>query len=69
MLRLMEDVGELSREINWKFGEKPKKATEEGKEFGYEIADILFTLVCLANSLDINLEEAFNQIMKKYENK
>jgi len=65
MARLMEEVGELAREINHKFGPKKKKATEEKKEIGDEIADIIFTLVCLANSLDINLDESFERMMDK----
>ena len=66
MLRLMEEVGELAREINHRFGEKPKKASEENKEIGQEIADVLFTIICLANSLGIDLEKAFNQMIDKY---
>ena len=65
MARLMEEVGELAREVNHRFGPKKKKATEEKKEIGDEIADIIFTLVCLANSLDIDLDESFGKMMDK----
>ena len=67
MLRLMEEVGELSREINHQFGEKPRKPTDKNKEIGHEIGDILFTLICLANSLNIKLDEAFRYVMEKYD--
>lgn len=67
MLRLMEEVGELAREVNHSFGEKRKKPTDENKEIDYETADILFTLICMANSLNIDLEEAFKHIMEKYD--
>lgn len=66
LARLTEETGELAREINHCFGPKQKKSTEETKEIGDEIADIIFTLACLANSLEINLDEAFKRVMSKY---
>ncbi len=67
MMRLMEEVGELAREINHRFGEKPKKPIETDKEIAQEIADVMFTLTCIANSLDIDMDEALKQVMDKYE--
>jgi len=66
-LRLMEEVGELAREINHKYGEKTKKTTEKENEISYEIADILYILVCMANTMDIDLEDAFNGVLEKYD--
>ena len=65
-VRLMEEVGELAREVNHRFGPKKKKPSEETKELGDEIADIIFTLTCLANSLNIDLDRAFKRMMNKY---
>ncbi len=65
MARLTEEVGELARELNHRYGPKKKKATEETKEIGDEIGDVLFTLACLANSHKIDLDEAFSRIMEK----
>ncbi|MFV1862736.1 MazG nucleotide pyrophosphohydrolase domain-containing protein [Bacillus amyloliquefaciens] len=31
-----------------------------------EMGDVLFVLICLANSLDISLEEAHNRVMHKF---
>jgi NTP pyrophosphatase (non-canonical NTP hydrolase) len=67
MLRLMEEVGELSREINHQFGQKPRKSTDNIKDMGYELADVLFTVVCIANGLEIDLEDAFKHVMEKYD--
>jgi NTP pyrophosphatase (non-canonical NTP hydrolase) len=67
LARLIEEVGELARELNHRFGPKKKKTTEENKEIGDEMADIIFTLVCLANSLGIDLDKSFNEMMKKYQ--
>ncbi|MBN1175917.1 nucleotide pyrophosphohydrolase [Candidatus Woesearchaeota archaeon] len=65
MVRLMEETGELAREVNHMYGPKKKKSTEETQELGLEIGDILFTLSCLANSLEIDLETAFSKVMDK----
>jgi len=65
MIRLMEEVGELAREINHIYGPKKKKKSEDKKEIQDEIGDIIFTLTCLANSLDIDLEEAHEKTMDK----
>ena len=64
--RLMEETGELAREINHLYGPKKKKSTENLGDMGEEIADIIFTLCCLANSKGINLDESFKRVMNKY---
>lgn len=66
MARLTEELGELAREINHYYGEKPKKSDEGEKSIEEEIGDVLFVLICLANSLNINLEEAHNYVMNKF---
>ncbi len=65
LARLTEEVGELAREINHQYGPKKKKNTEEKKEIGDEMADIIFTLGCLANSLNIDLDKHFKRTMDK----
>jgi len=65
MARLSEEVGELAREINHRWGPKKKKSTEDLGEVGDEISDILFTLCCLANSQDIDLTESFDKMIDK----
>lgn len=67
LARLVEEVGELSREINHRFGSKPKRADEAAAELELEIADVLFVLVSLANQQGIDLGEAFERVMDKYE--
>jgi NTP pyrophosphatase (non-canonical NTP hydrolase) len=66
LARLTEEVGELAREINHHYGEKPKKASEEDGNIATEMGDILYILAALANSLNVDLNEAFNQVMNKY---
>ncbi|SEG11586.1 nucleotide pyrophosphohydrolase [Paenibacillus sp. UNC499MF] len=66
LARMSEEVGELAREVNHQFGEKPKKATEEENSIELELGDILFITICFANSLGIDLTEAHDKVMKKF---
>ncbi len=67
MARMTEEVGELAREINHYHGEKQKKESEEEQEIAEELADILFITITMANSLDIDLTEAFQETMAKFQ--
>jgi NTP pyrophosphatase (non-canonical NTP hydrolase) len=67
LARLTEEVGELAREINAAYGEKPKKASEGQGSIAEEMGDVLFILASLANSLGIDLDDAFEQVMAKYQ--
>lgn len=64
--RLSEELGELAREVNHYHGEKPKKSSEEESTIEEELGDLLFVVICLANSLDISLEDAHNRVMHKF---
>lgn len=66
LARLTEEVGELAREINHHYGEKPKKPEEAEGSIALELADILFVVGSIANSLEIDLDEAFRKTMEKY---
>lgn len=63
--RLAEEVGELAREVNHQFGPKRKKADEPPGSVSMELADILFVVICIANSQGIDLDNAFEQMMAK----
>ena len=65
LARLVEEVGELAREINHRFGGKTKKATEPEGSVAMELADIVFVVICLANSQGIDLDDAFAAMMAK----
>jgi NTP pyrophosphatase (non-canonical NTP hydrolase) len=67
LCRLTEEVGELAREVNHRFGEKTKKAEEPDGDLGMEMADILFVLICMANREGIDLQDAFDRMMAKVE--
>ena len=67
LARLIEEVGELSRELNHRFGSKPKKPGEPDQDLGIEIGDVLFVLIALANSQGIELDESLERVLTKYE--
>lgn len=67
VVRLTEELGELAREVNHLYGEKPKKATEAEGSIALELGDLLFVIGCLANRLDIDLTSAFEAVMHKFE--
>lgn len=66
LARLMEEAGELAREVNHLYGEKPKKPDEPENSIELELGDLLFILVCFANSLQIDLTEAHRKVMEKF---
>ena len=67
LCRLSEEVGELAREVNHRFGQKTKKKDEADGDMAMEMADILFVLICMANREGIDLEQAFDRMMAKVE--
>ncbi|TMD68690.1 MAG: nucleotide pyrophosphohydrolase [Chloroflexi bacterium] len=69
LARLTEEVGELAREINHSYGEKTKKASEGEGSIVAEMGDILFILASLANSIGVDLDAAYEQVMKKYQHR
>lgn len=62
---LTEEVGEVARLIARQYGEQSFKASDEGKELGDELADVLWVVVCLANQTGVDLTEAFQKNMEK----
>ncbi|MDK8179511.1 nucleotide pyrophosphohydrolase [Paenibacillus sp. UMB4589-SE434] len=66
LARLLEEAGELAREVNHLHGEKPKKATEADNSIENELGDLLFILLCFANSLGIDLTKAHDEVMHKF---
>lgn len=69
LARLAEEVGELAREVNHRFGQKTKKKEEPAGDLGMEMADILFVVICMANREGIDLQEAFDRMMAKVESR
>ena len=66
LARLVEETGELARELNHRYGHKPKKAGEPEQDLALELGDILFVLLALANEQKIDMEDAFGRVLAKY---
>jgi NTP pyrophosphatase (non-canonical NTP hydrolase) len=66
LARLTEEVGELARLVNHRFGPKTKKAEEDDQELALELADILFVLLVMANQQGLDLGEALERTLEKY---
>lgn len=62
---IMEEVGELAREINHLEGFKPKKGNRSSN-VGEELGDLFFSIICLANYYKIDLSKKFCEILEKY---
>jgi NTP pyrophosphatase (non-canonical NTP hydrolase) len=69
LARLVEEVGELARELNHRFGHKTKKPGEPEQDLALELADIMFVVIAIANEQRIDLEEAFQRVLQKYDSR
>jgi NTP pyrophosphatase (non-canonical NTP hydrolase) len=67
LARLTEEVGELAREMNHRFGPKKKKVDEPEADIALELADVLFVLIVLANQMGLDLQDALDRTMTKYQ--
>ena len=62
---LMEEVGEVARIMARSYGEQSSKKSDEESSLANELTDVLFVLICLANQTGVDLEQAFEENMKK----
>ena len=65
---LTSEVGEIGKEllIGNNYGEKQFTKTENLES---EIGDTLFSLICLSNEVNVDIEKALKVVIKKYENR
>ena len=61
MAQLTEEVGEVARIIARRYGEQSEKPTDQEKDLGEELADVIFVVLCLANQTGIDLQAAFDK--------
>ncbi len=66
LLDLVSEVGEVAKEAlkGSDYGKQPFQPTAEWQS---ELADVFFSLVCVANSTNINLETALSAALAKYQ--
>lgn len=65
LARLFEECGEFARIVNHLYGDKKKKETEAKQNLEEELGDIIYTLICFANSKKIDLDKAIKKTLKK----
>lgn len=65
VLDLTSEVGELAKEVlkGSRYGKEPFRPSEGWDD---EVADVLFSLICIANSTGVNLEAALHGALEKY---
>ncbi len=63
---IVEEIGELAKEINHLEGFKPKKSDKFSPNLGGELADVIFALICLANSYKIDISYELEAVIEKY---
>lgn len=65
ILDAMSELGEVAKEIlkTSDYGRKPVKYRKELKS---EIGDLFYTIIKIANSFNIDLEDSLNMVLKKY---
>jgi NTP pyrophosphatase (non-canonical NTP hydrolase) len=67
LARLIEEVGELAREMNHRFGHKTKRKDEPDQDLAIELADVLFVVLVIANEQGIDLDESLERVFEKYQ--
>ncbi len=65
LARLMEETGEFARLVNHIHGDKKKRTDEIDQDLEEEMGDIIYTLICYANSHNIDLDTAMRRSLDK----
>src|SRR5215472_4357747 len=65
LARLFEECGELARTVNLAFGPKRLKAGEVPAAARDELGDVLYVLLVLANSLDLQADAALDAALSR----
>ncbi len=65
LARLTEECGEFARLVNHLYGDKPKKNSDKEQELEEEMGDIVYTLICFANSNGVDLDKAIRKSIDK----
>ena len=65
MAILTEEVGEVARIIALRYGEQSSKPSDEGRDLGDELADVMWVVMCLANQTGVDLNAALERNFAK----
>lgn len=65
LAQLMEELGEVARIMSRRYGDQSPKPDEAQGDLADELADVLFTLVCIANQTGVDLDSAIQSNLEK----
>jgi NTP pyrophosphatase (non-canonical NTP hydrolase) len=65
LARLFEECGELARAVNQAYGGKRVKPDEAPAAAAEELGDVLYVLLVLANSLQVDAAAALEAVLEK----
>jgi NTP pyrophosphatase (non-canonical NTP hydrolase) len=65
LAQLVEEVGEVARVLSRQYGQQTTKDGDAPLRLGDELADVLFAVICLANSTGIDLSTALEHNLAK----
>lgn len=65
VLDMMSELGEVAKEI-LKMSNYGTQEMQYRDELKMELGDTLYSLITIANTYDVDLEDALNSVLKKY---
>ena len=65
LAQLVEEVGEVARVVSRQYGQQTTKDGDQPQRLGDELADVLFSLICMANGTGIDLATELERNLAK----
>ena len=65
MAILTEEVGEVARIMSRRYGDQSEKPSDQGRDLGDELADVIWVVTCLANQTGVDLDKAIERNFEK----
>ncbi len=65
MAILTEEVGEVARIMARRYGDQSEKPSDQGRDLGDELADVIWVVTCIANQTGVDLTQALKRNFEK----
>lgn len=65
MAILAEEVGEVARIMARRYGDQSEKPSDQGRDLGDELADVIWVVTCIANQTGVDLTQALKRNFEK----
>lgn len=66
VLDTVSEIGEVAKEV-LKMSDYGRKPSEYREELESELGDVLYSIITIANTFDIDLEKSLNSTLEKYD--